>query len=135
MISTKVKALVLQFVARRVYACSLRSPAVRVQKRHSRPNILVIYSYILDIQIISFNIHDSITHSFHHIALIMASSEADLSKLTEDQQLALQQFTSVTDQGHEAAIPLLERCQWNVQVRICISANVCVFSIAKTQIR
>lgn len=46
----------------------------------------------------------------------MASSGADLSRLTEEQQLALQQFTSVTDQGHEAAIPLLERCQWNVQV-------------------
>lgn len=50
----------------------------------------------------------------------MAGAETDLSRLTEEQQLALQQFTSVTDQGHEAAIPLLERCQWNVQVRgIC----------------
>jgi hypothetical protein len=48
----------------------------------------------------------------------MTSSSADVSNLTEEQQLALQQFTAVTDQGHEAAIPLLKRCQWNVQVTI-----------------
>ena len=47
----------------------------------------------------------------------MASAEVDIRSLTEDQQLALQQFTSVTDQDIATAIPLLRRCQWNVQVR------------------
>ncbi|KAK3059674.1 hypothetical protein LTS18_010295, partial [Coniosporium uncinatum] len=48
----------------------------------------------------------------------MSGEGADISTLTEDQQLALQQFTSITDQPHEAAIPLLQRCQWNSQIAI-----------------
>lgn len=48
----------------------------------------------------------------------MASPEVDLSSLTEDQQLALQQFTSVTDQELSAALPLLQQCQWNAQIAI-----------------
>lgn len=52
-------------------------------------------------------------------------SDLDLSRLTDEQQLALQQFTSVTDQDLNAALPLLRKCQWNVQVgsviRICTS--------------
>jgi FAS-associated factor 2 len=40
----------------------------------------------------------------------------DIAALTEDQQLALQQFTAVTDQEIGDAIPLLRRCEWNVQV-------------------
>lgn len=48
----------------------------------------------------------------------MADAGADISQLTEEQQAALQQFTSVTDQDHETAIPLLQRCQWNVQIAI-----------------
>src|SRR5436305_13795218 len=36
-------------------------------------------------------------------------------QLTERQQLALQQFTSVT-QDRENAIPILQRSQWNVEV-------------------
>ncbi|EON62169.1 hypothetical protein W97_01389 [Coniosporium apollinis CBS 100218] len=48
----------------------------------------------------------------------MASSDVDIGALTEEQQLALQQFTSVTDQNIDAAVPLLERCQWNVQIAI-----------------
>lgn len=43
-------------------------------------------------------------------------AEVDLATLTQEQQQALQQFTSVTDQELSTAIPLLERCQWNVQV-------------------
>ncbi|KAK4505582.1 hypothetical protein PRZ48_003545 [Zasmidium cellare] len=48
----------------------------------------------------------------------MASPAIDLSALTEEQQLALQQFTSVTDQDLEAAVPLLQKCQWNAQIAI-----------------
>lgn len=46
----------------------------------------------------------------------MASSDGDIGRLTESQQLALHTYTSVTDQEPSAAIPLLERSQWNVQV-------------------
>lgn len=48
----------------------------------------------------------------------MAGTSTDLSALTQEQQLALQQFTSVTDQTLEAAIPLLRKCQWNAQIAI-----------------
>lgn len=48
----------------------------------------------------------------------MTSPAVDLSSLTEDQQLALQQFTSVTDQELSAALPLLQQCQWNAQIAI-----------------
>ena len=46
----------------------------------------------------------------------MAEAEVDLGQLTEDQQLALQQYIAVTDQQVKDAVPLLQRCQWNVQV-------------------
>jgi FAS-associated factor 2 len=46
----------------------------------------------------------------------MAAPEIDISQLSAEQQLALQQYTSVTDQDIQAAIPLLQRSQWNVQV-------------------
>lgn len=42
----------------------------------------------------------------------------DIAALTEEQQLALQQFTAVTDQDLKDAVPLLQRCQWNVQIAI-----------------
>jgi FAS-associated factor 2 len=48
----------------------------------------------------------------------MADSTVDVAALTSDQQLALQQFTAVTDQEPSAAIPLLRRCEWNVQIAI-----------------
>lgn len=48
----------------------------------------------------------------------MADAGVDIAALTEEQQLALQQFTAVTDQELKDAIPLLQRCQWNVQVRL-----------------
>lgn len=47
----------------------------------------------------------------------MAGSVIDVSRLDASQQEALQTYTSVTDQDLSAAIPLLERSQWNVQVR------------------
>ena len=46
------------------------------------------------------------------------ADEVDIAALTEDQQLALQQFTAITDQDVTAAIPLLQRCQWNAQIAI-----------------
>ncbi|KAI9814242.1 MAG: hypothetical protein M1827_003408 [Pycnora praestabilis] len=48
----------------------------------------------------------------------MASPGVDIGQLTESQQSSLQQYTSVTDQDLETAIPLLQRSQWNVQVAI-----------------
>lgn len=51
----------------------------------------------------------------------MASTDVDLTRLNESQQLALQTYTSVTNQEPSAGIPLLERSQWNVQVRAGIS--------------
>ncbi|KAF8854359.1 hypothetical protein BDZ45DRAFT_559915, partial [Acephala macrosclerotiorum] len=48
----------------------------------------------------------------------MATPETDLSELSVAQQLALQQYTSVTDQNVQEAIPLLQRSQWNVQIAI-----------------
>ncbi|PBP28321.1 UBX domain protein [Diplocarpon rosae] len=48
----------------------------------------------------------------------MATPETDISELSESQQLALQQYTAFTDQDVQAAIPLLQRSQWNVQIAI-----------------
>ncbi|KAK3648735.1 UBX domain-containing protein 10 [Elasticomyces elasticus] len=42
----------------------------------------------------------------------------DLPPLSPEQQLALQQFTSVTDSPSTTAIPLLQKCQWNAQIAI-----------------
>jgi FAS-associated factor 2 len=47
----------------------------------------------------------------------MSSSPADVSSLTEEQQASLQQYTSITNQDVEPAVGLLQRSQWNVQVR------------------
>ncbi|KUJ23635.1 UBX domain protein [Mollisia scopiformis] len=48
----------------------------------------------------------------------MATPEIDISELSESEQLALQQYTAVTDQNLQEAIPLLVRSQWNVQIAI-----------------
>ncbi|KAL3422742.1 ubx domain protein [Phlyctema vagabunda] len=48
----------------------------------------------------------------------MASTASDISQLSESQQLALQQYTAVTDQNTAEAIPLLQRSQWNVEIAI-----------------
>ena len=45
-------------------------------------------------------------------------ADFDISSLSEEQQLALQQYTSVTDQDLAAAVPLLQKCQWNTQIAI-----------------
>ncbi|KAI4724595.1 UBX-domain-containing protein [Aureobasidium sp. EXF-10728] len=48
----------------------------------------------------------------------MSEPSTDISQLSEEQQLALQQVTSVTDQDLETALALLQRCQWNAQIAI-----------------
>jgi FAS-associated factor 2 len=45
-------------------------------------------------------------------------SAPDISQLTASQQEALQTYTAVTDQDPIAAIPLLQRAEWNVQIAI-----------------
>ncbi|KAF8425881.1 hypothetical protein EV426DRAFT_546389, partial [Tirmania nivea] len=47
-----------------------------------------------------------------------STTDADLSQLTPSQQEALQQFTAVTAQQPSAALPILHRSQWNVQIAI-----------------
>jgi FAS-associated factor 2 len=47
-----------------------------------------------------------------------SSLPLDISRLSESQQTALQTYTSVTDQEPIAAIPLLQRSEWNVQIAI-----------------
>jgi len=51
----------------------------------------------------------------HHY--VMAEDSIDLSDLTDDQQSAVQQYVAVTDQNLAQALPLLKRCEWNVQVQ------------------
>ncbi|KAL9115310.1 MAG: hypothetical protein Q9187_007314 [Circinaria calcarea] len=46
----------------------------------------------------------------------MAEPNLDVGQLSENQQIALQTYTSVTNQELPAAIPVLQRSQWNVQV-------------------
>jgi hypothetical protein len=63
--------------------------------------------------------HSKEIDSSQDIHPTMASSEFDFSQLSEAQQLALQQYTSVTDQDVQSAIPLLQRSQWNVEASLC----------------
>ena len=44
------------------------------------------------------------------------ASKTDIADLSPDQQSALDQYIAVTNQEVEAAIPILARSQWNVQV-------------------
>lgn len=46
----------------------------------------------------------------------MATPSVGIDDLSSQQRDALQQYTSVTDQDVQEAIPLLQRSQWNVQV-------------------
>jgi FAS-associated factor 2 len=47
----------------------------------------------------------------------MAEPGADIGQLSENQQQALQQYLAITDSDPSIAIPLLQRSQWNVNVR------------------
>ena len=46
----------------------------------------------------------------------MPDVEFDPGQLTESQQTALATYTAVTNQEPAAALPLLQRSEWNVQV-------------------
>ncbi|KAL9046109.1 MAG: hypothetical protein Q9214_000968 [Letrouitia sp. 1 TL-2023] len=48
----------------------------------------------------------------------MANADFDVSQLSDSQQSALGTYTSVTNQEIPAAVSLLERSQWNVQIAI-----------------
>ncbi|KAF1835823.1 hypothetical protein BDW02DRAFT_567584 [Decorospora gaudefroyi] len=48
----------------------------------------------------------------------MADPGIDIATLTPDQQAALQQYTAVTDQQADQAIPILQRSQWNVNIAV-----------------
>lgn len=47
----------------------------------------------------------------------MSNQDFDPMQLNESQQLALGTYTAVTNQEHSAAVLLLQRSEWNVQVR------------------
>lgn len=47
----------------------------------------------------------------------MSAPSTDSATLSESQQVALGTYTSVTNQEPAAAISLLQRSEWNVQVR------------------
>ena len=48
----------------------------------------------------------------------MAGEEVDIGQLSSSQQTALQTYTAVTGDEPSTAIPLLQRSEWNVQVRL-----------------
>ena len=54
----------------------------------------------------------------------MADVEVDIGQLSESQQEPLQQYTNVTNQETKAAVPLLERSQWNVQVPLLLYGHL-----------
>ena len=59
----------------------------------------------------------------------MSNQDFDPMQLNESQQLALGTYTSVTNQEPSAALPLLQRSEWNVQVyhtrRVIIRQILC----------
>jgi FAS-associated factor 2 len=55
----------------------------------------------------------------------MATPDTDIGQLSEEQQLALDQYTSVTAQDVQSAIALLQRSEWNVQVSREKTASLC----------
>ncbi|EQL00267.1 UBX domain-containing protein [Ophiocordyceps sinensis CO18] len=48
----------------------------------------------------------------------MADADVDVGQLSASQRDALEQYTQVTNQDLAAAVPLLQRSQWNVQIAI-----------------
>lgn len=46
----------------------------------------------------------------------MSNTDFDPAQLNESQQIALGTYTAVTNQEPSAAVPLLQRSEWNVQV-------------------
>lgn len=52
----------------------------------------------------------------------MSSTAGGAGELSESQQTSLQTYMTVTGQEPDAAIPILQRSQWNVQVSLTLSA-------------
>lgn len=48
----------------------------------------------------------------------MSSTAGGAGELSESQQTSLQTYMTVTGQEPDAAIPILQRSQWNVQVSL-----------------
>ena len=48
----------------------------------------------------------------------MPGEEIDIAQLSPSQQSALQTYIAVTGQESSAAIPLLQRSEWNLQVSV-----------------
>lgn len=65
----------------------------------------------------------------------MAESSPDLAQLNEAQQSALATYLSVTNQEPTAAIPLLHRSQWNVQVSSSVYPFGCSYSFVADSYR
>jgi FAS-associated factor 2 len=57
----------------------------------------------------------------------------DLDSLSQDQRASLDQYTAVTNQALEAAIPILQRAEWNVQVRR-IPSRCCLLTLSQIAI-
>ena len=60
----------------------------------------------------------------------MSNQDFDAMQLNESQQLALGTYTSVTNQEPAAAVPLLQRSEWNVQVQ---HSSYCARQTLKSQ--
>ena len=56
-----------------------------------------------------------------HAISNMSNHDFDPMQLNESQQLALGTYTSVTNQEPSAAVLLLQRSEWNVQVHHALS--------------
>lgn len=61
----------------------------------------------------------------------MAEPETDIGQLSEEQQLALEQYTAFTAQDVQSAIAILQRSQWNVQVCRVAMAFRLVFHVVR----
>ena len=60
----------------------------------------------------------------------MSNQDFDAMQLNESQQLALGTYTAVTNQEPSAAVPLLQRSEWNVQVQ---RSSYCARQTLKSQ--
>ena len=76
-----------------------------------------ISTYILLYLNINIKIHILPTHAISN----MSNHDFDPMQLNESQQLALGTYTSVTNQEPSAAVLLLQRSEWNVQVHHALS--------------
>jgi FAS-associated factor 2 len=76
--------------------------------------------FIVD-KLVGCTIEDSHAFSAESVVALWnchTMSAPDISQLSATQQEALQTYTAVTDQDPLAAIPILQRAEWNVQIAI-----------------